>query len=47
VDGVIPVPMTPGLGIELNRDALARFEEAAQRAARDRNLSVPDPGARA
>jgi L-alanine-DL-glutamate epimerase-like enolase superfamily enzyme len=38
VDGVIPVPMKPGLGIELNRDALARFEEAAQRAARDRGL---------
>jgi L-alanine-DL-glutamate epimerase-like enolase superfamily enzyme len=47
VDGVIPVPMKPGLGIELNRDALARFEEAAQRAARDRDLRVPDPGARA
>ena len=38
VDGVIPVPLKPGLGIELNRDALARFEEAAQRAARDRDL---------
>jgi L-alanine-DL-glutamate epimerase-like enolase superfamily enzyme len=32
VDGVIPLPMKPGLGIELNRDALARFEEAAKRA---------------
>ena len=38
VDGVIPVPMNPGLGIELNRDALARFEDAAKRAARDREL---------
>jgi L-alanine-DL-glutamate epimerase-like enolase superfamily enzyme len=47
VDGVIPVPMKPGLGIELNRVALARFEDAAQRAARNRDLSVPDAGARA
>jgi L-alanine-DL-glutamate epimerase-like enolase superfamily enzyme len=29
--GVIAVPSTPGLGIQLNRDALARFAEAAQR----------------
>jgi L-alanine-DL-glutamate epimerase-like enolase superfamily enzyme len=29
VDGVIPLPQRPGLGIELNRDALARFEQAA------------------
>jgi L-alanine-DL-glutamate epimerase-like enolase superfamily enzyme len=38
VDGVIPLPRKPGLGIELNRDALARFEDAAKRAARDREL---------
>jgi len=30
-DGVIPLPTAPGLGIKLNRDALARFEEAARR----------------
>ncbi len=27
--GVIPLPNAPGLGFELNRDALQRFEEAA------------------
>jgi len=32
VDGVIRLPDAPGLGIELDRDALARFEEAAARA---------------
>ena len=32
VDGVIPLPTAPGLGIELDRDALARFAEAATRA---------------
>ena len=31
--GVIPLPTRPGLGVELNRDALARFKEAAERAA--------------
>jgi L-alanine-DL-glutamate epimerase-like enolase superfamily enzyme len=25
VDGVIPLPTEPGLGIELNREALARY----------------------
>jgi L-alanine-DL-glutamate epimerase-like enolase superfamily enzyme len=30
-DGVIPLPTAPGLGIKLNRDALARFEEAANK----------------
>ena len=29
--GEISVPTSPGLGIELNRDALARFAEAARR----------------
>jgi L-alanine-DL-glutamate epimerase-like enolase superfamily enzyme len=33
VDGVIPLPTNPGLGIELNRDALKHFEEAANRLA--------------
>ncbi|MSV28157.1 MAG: mandelate racemase/muconate lactonizing enzyme family protein [Bryobacterales bacterium] len=31
VDGVLPPPSLPGLGVELNRDALARFCEAARR----------------
>jgi L-alanine-DL-glutamate epimerase-like enolase superfamily enzyme len=30
-DGVIPLPTAPGLGIKLNRDALARFKEAANK----------------
>jgi len=33
VDGVIPLPTRPGLGFELNRDALARFEREAEVAA--------------
>jgi L-alanine-DL-glutamate epimerase-like enolase superfamily enzyme len=33
VDGVIPLPKAPGLGFELNRDALKRFKQAAQDAA--------------
>jgi len=36
VDGVIPLPTRPGLGIELNRAALECFEEAAEREIRDR-----------
>lgn len=32
VDGVLQRPMRPGLGVELDRDALERFEEAARRA---------------
>ncbi|GAC1472413.1 MAG: D-galactarolactone cycloisomerase [Chloroflexota bacterium] len=36
VDGVIPLPTRPGLGIELNREALGRFKEAAEREMRDR-----------
>jgi L-alanine-DL-glutamate epimerase-like enolase superfamily enzyme len=31
VDGVIPLPKRPGLGIELNREALEIFKEAARR----------------
>jgi L-alanine-DL-glutamate epimerase-like enolase superfamily enzyme len=38
VDGKIPVPTKPGLGIEINRDALERFKEAAERVARQRGL---------
>lgn len=33
VDGVIPLPEKPGLGIELNRDALQRYSEEAERTA--------------
>lgn len=29
VDGQIPLPAKPGLGVELNRDALAKFKEYA------------------
>lgn len=32
-DGVIPLPSKPGLGIELDRDALERFEDAARKIA--------------
>jgi len=32
-DGVIPLTTSPGLGIELDRDALAHFAEAARRLA--------------
>ena len=31
VDGQLSLPQKPGLGVELNRDALERFAEAAQR----------------
>jgi len=31
VDGVIPLPSRPGLGVELNREALEVFKEAARR----------------
>jgi len=31
IDGRIPLPARPGLGIELNREALGRFKEAAMR----------------
>jgi L-alanine-DL-glutamate epimerase-like enolase superfamily enzyme len=36
VDGRLPLPTRPGLGIELDRDALGRFTEAARRMERDR-----------
>jgi len=29
VDGIVPLPTRPGLGVELNRDALERFKKAA------------------
>ncbi len=28
-DGVVPLPVKPGLGVEINRDAMERFERAA------------------
>jgi L-alanine-DL-glutamate epimerase-like enolase superfamily enzyme len=31
VDGEIPLPTSPGLGVELNRDALADYEREAER----------------
>jgi L-alanine-DL-glutamate epimerase-like enolase superfamily enzyme len=34
VDGALALPQRPGLGIELNREALERFEEAARRVRR-------------
>jgi L-alanine-DL-glutamate epimerase-like enolase superfamily enzyme len=33
-DGSIPVPTEPGLGIELDREALEEFAEAAKRLVR-------------
>jgi L-alanine-DL-glutamate epimerase-like enolase superfamily enzyme len=36
VNGVIPRPTEPGLGVELDRDALSRFEESARRVANKR-----------
>ena len=33
VDGRLALPARPGLGIDLDRDAMARFEEAAARMA--------------
>ena len=35
-NGTLSLPTKPGLGVTLNRDALARFTEAAERAWRDR-----------
>ena len=32
-DGALGVPELPGLGVELNRDAVAEFAEAARRVA--------------
>ncbi len=34
VDGELALPTRPGLGIELNRDVLEEFEQAAQRVMR-------------
>jgi L-alanine-DL-glutamate epimerase-like enolase superfamily enzyme len=31
VEGLIPLPMRPGLGVELNRSALRKFKDAAER----------------
>ena len=31
VDGLLALPQKPGLGVELNREALERFEEAARK----------------
>jgi L-alanine-DL-glutamate epimerase-like enolase superfamily enzyme len=31
VDGKLPLPTRPGIGVELNMEAMARFEEAARR----------------
>lgn len=45
VDGVIPVPTRPGLGVELNRDALGRFKEAAEREMRDRRSGLREMAA--
>lgn len=38
-DGVIPLPTGPGLGIELNRDAMLHFEEAANQLSQRPGLS--------
>lgn len=38
VDGVIPLPPAPGLGVELNREALQKFEQVAARVAATRGL---------
>lgn len=42
VDGVIPLPTRPGLGIEIDRDALEHFSEAA-RALHQRNRNGTRP----
>jgi L-alanine-DL-glutamate epimerase-like enolase superfamily enzyme len=36
VDGTLALPSRPGLGIELNRDALERFAAAAELTGRPR-----------
>lgn len=38
-NGVLPLPSKPGLGVSLNRDALGRFKDAADRAIRDRTAA--------
>jgi L-alanine-DL-glutamate epimerase-like enolase superfamily enzyme len=37
--GELALPSRPGLGIELDRDAVERFSEAARRLERDRSAS--------
>jgi L-alanine-DL-glutamate epimerase-like enolase superfamily enzyme len=32
IDGKIPLPTRPGLGVEVNRDALKYYEDAARNA---------------
>ena len=47
-NGVLPLPTKPGLGVTLNREALGRFAEAAERAIRDRTAArrlLQDEGA--
>ena len=31
IDGVVPLPVRPGMGVELNREALSRFSRAAEK----------------
>ena len=38
VDGVIPLPTKPGLGVEINRDALEKFKAVAAQVGRQRGL---------
>jgi L-alanine-DL-glutamate epimerase-like enolase superfamily enzyme len=38
VDGKIPLPTKPGLGVDINRDALEKFESSARDIARNREL---------
>ncbi|MGI9428418.1 MAG: mandelate racemase/muconate lactonizing enzyme family protein [Bythopirellula sp.] len=40
VDGLIPLPKKPGLGIELNRDALQRYAKEAERIERTAPLDL-------
>jgi len=39
-DGVLRPPERPGLGVEIDADALARFAEAAEQLVRDRYAKV-------
>ena len=43
-DGALPLPSKPGLGFELDRDAIRRFEEAAEELARDQRGRRPPAG---
>jgi len=42
-NGTIAVTRNPGLGVDLNREALARFKEAAERAVRNGNRNTAPP----